>query len=562
MSGALGFITANPALRGWDQQEERTARRRQRDQAEATDAAIREGVADMLRVPQQPPAPAPAGGGGLAAVQAPAAPAPEPAPSPVRPPVAGAITRGAGPDTARQGNADAAALRQRVMDDTSLTPQQQEEQLRGISMGRFEALTGTPATAQFRNAAPWAGPGAPAAPAATTAAAPAAPPRATPAAAPSQNPYGPVLSRLTQTPGAGATALNLMQRGESEVTRRQAAQARGQQQVERFMLMALGRGDVDVAQYYAQRLGFSLPQELMQNAQVRQRAAAGMLMAQRHYGGDGQQAMRFIEAYMRTGDPMAAVQAAGAPTGAPQNWRPEWVMRDGQEVLAFFNPRNPGEIRFATPPGQQQPQPAPAGQQQDGAAPGAAADTPAFVTRAPRTASGSRAAGRPLNIQVRRDMLIAAGIPEQQANLIAGGGTLTENQRAQVWARMRTAIEREVLETREPQRSEEIQRRLTQMQAEFNQAFPPGGGVSAVTAPAAPAAPAPAAPAAPAPAPAPAAPAAAPAPTPAPTPAAAAPRALYELGDGTVGRFVETLPDGRHVYRTFDGRRFAVSPGA
>lgn len=58
----------------------------------------------------------------------------------------------------RQGNNAAAEMRRRVLEDPNLTPEQREAALREISMGRFEAMTGTSANSTFRNGAWWEGP--------------------------------------------------------------------------------------------------------------------------------------------------------------------------------------------------------------------------------------------------------------------------------------------------------------------------------------------------------------------------------------------------------------------
>jgi hypothetical protein len=342
--------------------------------------------------------------------------------------------------------------------------------------------------------------------------------------APPANPYRPVLDRLVGTPGAGATALNLLQRGESEVTRRQlaasrglAADARTRTASERNILYALGRGEVDVARFLGSQIGMEIPEEILQDSRARTRFAAASLVAQRQYGNDPDQAVVFVQEYLRSGDPQAALRAAGVPRGRAAGWRPEWVLRDNQEVLMFFNPNTrqtwtPGDPASAPPGAAPAPQgatPTPAAPAAPPAAAGATPAQPNFVTRAPRAGNTAR----PSAIAERERVLQLAGYSPQEAAQIAGGAYLTENQRAQAWVRLRQNIEQQVTETREPQRGRAITAALDAARRDFDAVFPPmpRPGAAQPARPADPAAPPP--PPAPPPAPArPAAPAAAPRP--------------------------------------------------
>jgi hypothetical protein len=448
MSGALGFVRANPTSQGFDAMELRLDRMARREDAKTTDRALREGVGELLSGRQpaattapvaEPPPPDPAMPA-IATVQA--------APSaPARPAFTATVARGEAP----------ADVTQRINARAALDPNDPDypEQIIAINNQVFAR---TQSGARVAAEAPEGAPTAP--PPAGTRAAP------SPAAAPAPpNPYLPVLQRLVATPGAGAAAVNLLQRGESEATRRQMASARGlaagtaadartRAAAERNILYAIGRGEVDVARFLGQQIGMEIPEEILQNSLGRTRFAAGSLLAQRHYSGDPQQAQVFLQNYIQTGDPMAAMRAAGAPNGRSAGWRAEWIQRDNTEVLAFFNP----QTRQTWVPGQGTP------------ATGPQPDQPSsLVTRAPR--AGNQA--RPSAVEERRRILELAGYTPGQAAQIAAGAYVTENQRAQAWVRLRQNIEQQVTETREPQRSRAISAALDAARRDFDAAFPP-----------------------------------------------------------------------------------------
>lgn len=568
MAGALGFITSNPATRGYDQQEERTARRRQRDQAYDTDVAIREGVDEMLRTG--------GGGEGLAAVSA--APPPVAAPSaPAASPVSPASV--SQPPADLMPHFQAASAETGIPVDLLVAQARQESNWNPAAVGRAGEIGVTqvmPSTARqpgfgvagvdpetlrdprnnilfgarylagrgraagvtdwndpaqvdralaayngggdpnyVQNVRRWLAGGGDTATAGgggtvTTASAAQAPQQGGAAPTGGANPFGPVLQRLARTPGAGAAALQLLRAGEGETTRRQVAQARGdaqvavqqaraQQQAERNIIYALGRGEVEVAQALAARAGVDLPPGLVQNSQARSLFARGANLASRYYRNDPQQAGRFQAAFIQSGGNIdAAVQAAGAPQGAPANWRIEMLRRDDQDFMAFVNPRT-GEIRDATT-GQQvapgfggapaAPAAAPAApaapqapQQPQGAAPA----MPAPITRAPR--AGSQA--RPSDRSVRYNYALQAGLTEQEAAALASGAAVTQQQRARAWQSFRSAAERDSLESDPAKREREVSQRveaaMRAWDAEFGQSMlTPRGGGDAPTAPTAP----------------------------------------------------------------------------
>lgn len=200
---------------------------------------------------------------------------------------------------------------------------------------------------------------------------PAAAPAATPASAPAQppgNPLAPAILALSRTPGGGQAALRLLQAGQQMATQQENQQFRRDQlaarysqdrqqnqiasrermQAERNMMIALGRGDTELARTFAERAGITLPEQAWQDRQAHGRFAAATLLARRYYG-TGPQAQAFVTEYMRDGNAMRAAEAAGAPRGREQGWRPMWVQEGEREVLRLLNP-NTGEMRLPQGP--------------------------------------------------------------------------------------------------------------------------------------------------------------------------------------------------------------------
>lgn len=206
-----------------------------------------------------------------------------------------------------------------------------------------------------------------------------APARTTPAAAPAQaapqqqpgNPLLPAIQQLLRVPGGGRAALQLLQAGEQMQTRRETADYRRQQLDarlarlngqgangrnsaaaldlrerqgnERNMMIALGRGEVDLARAFAERAGISLPDQVWQDRANHARFAAGSMLARRYYT-DRNQAAAFVREYLTDGNALRAAEAVGAPRGREQGWRPLWVQEGEQQVLRLLNPGT-GEVR-------------------------------------------------------------------------------------------------------------------------------------------------------------------------------------------------------------------------
>lgn len=214
-----------------------------------------------------------------------------------------------------------------------------------------------------------------------------------------RNPLLDVVAALASTPGGGQRALEVLRAGETMATARggQEIRAQGrpgaganqQLQYERLAFQALGRGQMDMYQYFAQRAGLNLPPQVMQNAQLRERMSVGGQLARRHFP-DPAQAQVFLREYLASGDPARALAAAGEPRGRPVNWRSEWLLNDhGQMQLFLRNPQDPSAPLQPAQVGQP-PAPAPAAPAapQGGQPPMGGMTTQPDLSGAPSTLSG------------------------------------------------------------------------------------------------------------------------------------------------------------------------------
>jgi hypothetical protein len=348
-------------------------------------------------------------------------------------------------------------------------------------------------------------------------------PAATPAAPamPARNPLATVVANLARTPGAGQAALNVALQGQRLGMQQQALDGRqrvaetraaaagqrggGQADRERFRaeqlaMTALGRGDAPMANYWAERAGITIPPDLIENAQGRQRVAAGSLLARRFYQ-DREQAAAFAQTYIRTGSTEQAFQAAGAPRERPQNFQFRWIQDGEREVLTMLDPRGVQPPRPVQAPGAA---PAPAGQAAPAAgapaAPAAAAEAPAAgqpVTRLPRQGSQARTPA----METRFQMLRRAGLDEREAAAIAGGAAPSANTIANAYSRAQRDLSQAMdLPTNPALRQAEVDRRVEAAMGVFGpnwrqvisgRTAPATGGPPPPPPPPAPAAPAP-----------------------------------------------------------------------
>jgi hypothetical protein len=507
---SLAFITSDPAAAAYDAQSARIRRDDEETKAQNVDAAMRRGLGGVYA---NSPATAPPVVSDMPtdAVTPPARMEPtNPAPPPRAVPAA----------TVRPENAPAVAARERIMRD--LPPDQQPAALAQVSAS-VASGRGLPAAPVYGGVRPDAeAPGWDRGLAAPSGAVPAIAPAAgaVPAMPPPSpqyaqaggggyrqfNPLAGVVAELSRTPGGGAAAMQAAIAGEGMATKRaigdgrlQAAQGTDRRRAEQAAMTALGKGDLQVYSYWAQRAGINLPDSVLQSEQGRQRVATGSLLAQRFYSDKGQM-QNFVRAYMQTGDAMAAATAAGRPVDAPAQWSPSWVQNaQGEIVQMWQNRRDPtqapvfGQMPAAPAPGATAgPAAAPAGGAP--AAPPAAGAPGGQVLRPPSSGAQAREADR----MIRLRMLKAAGLDDRQANLIAGGAAITPSTLARVYTSVANEVGADVL-IAQPQKAAEVERRMAAFGPNWRQMLAgglPGGGSSTTTAPPPPA---PAAPAAAAP---------------------------------------------------------------
>lgn len=242
----------------------------------------------------------------------------------------------------------------------------------------------------------------------------AADPTATPGQGNFNARYDPILSRLSQTPGGGATAMSIL----NNQSRYDMAAGKRGDAYQRLAMQALGQGNTAVFQYYARLGGLNIPPEVVQNAGLAKRLATASLTAERIYGSDPQQASAFVQRYLQTGDVQSAFQMAGPPRSNPRI-SIQQVYDAHEGVVRFFGVQTRGPdagtatpITVGGPPASQ-----PAAASGAAGAPPPPAAGPQPLTGAPRPGSNTREPDR----VVRLRMLQAAGFDDQTANAIAGG---------------------------------------------------------------------------------------------------------------------------------------------
>lgn len=345
-----------------------------------------------------------------------------------------------------------------------------------------------------------------------------------PAAQPTPGPglatidYSPIIRRVAATPGGSSVGLQtLQQQGQQDLARRDGFQ--------KMAMEAFARGDTDAGKYYAQQGGIQLPPEVMNNTGALKRLGDATTMATRLYGTDKAGAARFVQGYLQSGDAVDAINQAGPPARqgqAPQ--RVLWERRpDGMEIAVLVDPyegtKSPildgaGEpvVRNPAPPKPARPNVQwsrdSAGTEQgmvvgpDGTARPLQWEGGGDVTRAPKPASAG-AGGRVLAIQVKEQMLVAAGFSPRDAAAMAAGATPSGNSLANIAQKISSDVEGDYrLSNLTPeQKAQEKRRRLMEVRdlistptslppAAAPSAQPPTGALGTITAtpPAAPAA--------------------------------------------------------------------------
>lgn len=359
--------------------------------------------------------------------------------------------------------------------------------------------------------------------------------------------YDPVLRELAGAEGGGAAALGIMQ----QQGRAGADAARRSDQLVRLAMTAFARGDRVTGEYFAREARVTLPPAFGVGmggpagrrgtggtggaVTPQQRALANaMRLADRWYGNDPEAAHRFIAEFNRSGDMAAAQAAGGAFSGKLQGLKPTWVGgADGQQQMFFSTPDGKtfpatdpdGAPVYRTAPGMN-PRVVDTADGLTAVNPGTATSRPITgadgqqVQPAPRGQGGARAGGRPLDREVKRQMLVSAGIPEQEAALIAAGAIPSPAASGQIRARISAAVNGDLMLRSRPQAEKNAE--IDRQYQEVLRAISPGRG-----------------------APAPASPAPAPTPTPAPT-SAVPPR------PANVPRGSQYSPSLR-IWRTPDG---------
>lgn len=273
--------------------------------------------------------------------------------------------------------------------------------------------------------------------------------------------YGAILQNLSQAPGGGVAALGIMR----EQDRVGVLDSRRRDQLGRLAMMAFAKGDRVTGEYFARQGGLTLPPQFGvgmgragrgggTGANTRSLAQA-MMMAKDYYGNDPEAGKAFIQRFIATGDFQQAFEAGGNPVG--KSFKVGWASaEDGKNQY----------MTHVMPDGRVVPAKGPDGQ---------------LVMR--NTPGTGAATGRTLNIEAKRAMLIAGGIPEQEASLMAAGGTISPAAKALLIQKIVSDVGKDVM-IPEEQRAAEVHRQLQQVEQLLS------GGTAAPAPPPPPAAPA------------------------------------------------------------------------
>lgn len=225
-------------------------------------------------------------------------------------------------------------------------------------------------------------------------------------------PYGPVLSRLAQTPGGGQAALHVA-----------GQNSQRQERALGMAMQAFSRGEHDLGVHLAQQGGGNLPPELLANAGMTQRMGVATTTARRMYGNDRAAAQRFVQSFMATGDINAATAAGGTPQAGGGQGGAGGARGAGGRMIWADDGSGQATGMMVDRSGRAQPVTGPNGQP---------------VMRAP--GAGNAQAGRTGDRQARLNMLRAAGYGEQEANAIAGGAVPTPNAMTSAHTRVQQMI--------------------------------------------------------------------------------------------------------------------------
>lgn len=388
MSGSIGYIRANPATQAFRDQVEFQGKVYGTQQQRGVDAAIRAGVADMLdrggsayyqppEAPVEPPA--------APAAAPPAPPAPQPV-EPPSPPVEQPAVDVRQPDGSDEGtNALLAAGPDALKQGPDESP---------APIGAA-ARSSSPQPSAFRSV------GLPA-------------PEASMPGAPNGSfnaRYDPILRQLSGTPGGGAPALQIL----GQQSRWDMGMLKRGDTYQRLAMLAFGKGDTALGQYYARLGGVNVPPEIASNAGMARRLGVASLLAERLYNGDAAAAQRFVQGFIGSGDVGAAFEQAGPPSTNP-HLSIQQVYDEATNTLRLYGISTQGMSA-----GQAVPIMTPGGQQLVGSP-------------------------KPMGIDRRMAALRAAGFSDQDAALIASGASTTPNARLNAYGRAVTEIMRQDIE--------------------------------------------------------------------------------------------------------------------
>lgn len=142
------------------------------------------------------------------------------------------------------------------------------------------------------------------------------------------------LRTLSQTPGTSAVVGQEIDRArQAKIT-----QDEEHDKAEKLAVQALASGDDVTYQYWKQKApGLTIPPEIENNAKSKSLYGKGMLVAEKLYKDDPEQAHRFVTSFMQNGGNLdQALSATGVPR-TKLNLSPAKILQDGKSILAMYD---------------------------------------------------------------------------------------------------------------------------------------------------------------------------------------------------------------------------------
>lgn len=180
--------------------------------------------------------------------------------------------------------------------------------------------------------------------------------------------FGPIMSELAKTPGAGATMASMFGKDLEQQGHQRQQDRQIRAEGTKMMLTAIKDGDIGLAKSTAAHYGLEVPDAVWSNRDVMVRFRIATQMAEKIKGLEGDKALAFVAGYMNSGDPdpgratQAGIDAARKIPTKPQvaghyiteQGTPAFYGKQGENVGAPDQPfpkarKTATELRIANP---------------------------------------------------------------------------------------------------------------------------------------------------------------------------------------------------------------------